>query len=201
MKSLATIISETIRLSGNRIPSKLMEKIRSLPNGCKSVEMIKEGCGELFKILAHKGNNNFSWESKKNEDAPVGTCLITECGVVKAGYASTFGEVRVQMFWTWSEKAAELYKTDYETTILTLIIQIGKDVWKSLRTKEKIEMVRVVHCFFNHCEDIYKQTCHEIYHGYKYITEMLLEFSNVDAVTNDVIERYGAKKDLFAIQK
>ena len=66
-----------------------------------------------------------------------------------AGAGATNGDVRVMLFWTWNELAAEQYDQDKQEIKLTLIVSMARDVWLDLTSLVlKTEMIGLIfYCF------------------------------------------------------
>ena len=90
-------------------------------------------------------------------------------------------------FWTWHKCDLEPYNNNQQTTKLTLMVDIGKELWPLLNKELRVEMLSLVHYCFYTSEDAYQITCPYTF-GSNKVQNLLIEFAKVPKKQNKTNE-------------
>ena len=129
-------------------------------------------------------NHNFHWKSYGFKDTPVGTHYSIDGSIIHAGAGADWGTVRIMLFWTWHKCGLEHYDNNQQTTKLTLMVDIGKELWPLLNKELRVEMLCLMYYCFYTSEDAYQVTCPYTFGCCKNVQNLLIEFAKVPKKTN-----------------
>ena len=166
----------------------------------KTYSKIKSGFGELFKISSPRStsNNESFWEKKRIRNIPVGSVMALQGNVIHAGSGTNDeDDIRIILFWTWSDKTVRKYNEDIQETKLSIIMEIAREFFETFNDIEsRKEMLRIVKHCYDTSDDAYKDTCINTFSNYSNIRKMLSSWK--DDVKNTNFKRWAnPNKNLF----